>query len=137
MFFDVRVSSMASFCHRTRWSISKSTKRSCGIDFAWEETKVVAVQIVAASPQQCTYSQCSKHPAVPGPEDHHLTGTTSLFTLLGVILSFPYVWGHHQRGQFWRCAGHQECLNNWAEGHHKRIPPAVQRNMIEKDGKVH
>ena len=32
---------------------------------AWEENRPVAGQIVAASPKQCTCSQCPKHMAVP------------------------------------------------------------------------
>ena len=47
---------------------------------AREETRVVAGQIMAASPRQCTCSQRPVHPAVPGREEHRRTGTTSLFT---------------------------------------------------------
>ncbi|CAM1306317.1 Uncharacterised protein r2_g1611 [Pycnogonum litorale] len=43
-----------------------------------EETRVATGQIVAASQRQCTCSQRPEHPSVPGRDEHHRTGTTSL-----------------------------------------------------------
>ena len=72
-------SSTVSSCHGARQTISKSTKTSAAFDSLGvrEETRVVAGQILAASPRQCTCSQGPEHPAVPSREEHHRTGTTS------------------------------------------------------------
>ena len=106
---------------------------------AREETRVVAGQIVAASPRHCTCSQRPQHPAVPGREEHRRTGTTSLFTRSCSVwfFSFPQAQGDHQGDPFWRRGGHQEGRNDGAEWHPRRILPAVNRSVAEKDGKVH
>ena len=66
---------------------------------AQEEMRVVAGQIVAASPQQCTCSQCPEHLAVLGWE-HCCAGTTYLFTWLCFVwlFSFPQAQGGSSRG---------------------------------------
>ena len=72
--------SWSSKCYRTKWSISISTRRSNGVCLlrVCKETWVVAGQIMADS-QQYACSQCPEHPAVPGQEEHHHTGTNTLF----------------------------------------------------------
>ena len=42
------------------------------------QTRVVAGQIVGASPRQCTCSQRPEHPAVPGREEHRRLGVIML-----------------------------------------------------------
>ena len=105
---------------------------------AREEMRIVAGQIRAASPRQCTCSQRPEHPAVPGREEHHRAGTTSLFTWPCSVwlFSFPQAQGDHQGDPFWRRGGHQEGRNNGAEGHPRRILPAAHGSVAEKDGKV-
>ena len=92
---------------------------------------------LAASPRQCICSHCPEHPAVPGWEEHCRTGTTSLFTWSCSVqlCSFSQAWWDHQWDPFWRCRGHQGGRNDGAEGHPRRIIPAVHRSVVEKDGK--
>ena len=79
-----------------------------------EETRVAARQIVAASPWQCTCSQCPEHPAVLGREENCHTGTIFLFTWSCSVwlFSFPQAQGGYQGDLFWRRGGHQEGRND-------------------------
>ena len=102
---------------------------------AWEEVKVVAGQIMATSSQQHTCLQCPGHLAVTGQEKHCHIRTTSLLICSCCVTFFLFSkFKGIIRG---RCGEHQEGHNIRAEGHPKRILPAVHRSMLEKDGKVH
>ena len=134
-------SSTVSSCHRTRWSISKSTERSYGVRFT---------QCVRRD-ESCGRANCgsfttttnkpsaSPLPQVLGREENCCAGTISLFTwpCSEQLFSFSQAQGGHQGNPFWRPGGHQESCNNGAEGHSRRILPAVHRSMAEKDGNVH
>ena len=87
----------------------------------WEEMRVLAGQILSASPWQCTCLQCSDLLAVPGWEKYHHTKANSLFT-----------WSC----SMWLCfcpssrhGNHQDGCNDGAEEHPRRIFPAVHRRM--------
>ena len=69
--------STASPCYRTRWSISKSTRRSYSVCFVQHMRRDESCG--RTNSWQCTNSQCPEHLAVPGNEEYHCSGTTSLF----------------------------------------------------------
>ena len=62
---------------------------TCASLSAREGTRVVARQIVAASPQQCTCSQRPEDPVVLVREEYHRIGTTSLILLCVTFFLFP------------------------------------------------
>ena len=94
--------------HRPQWSCHKarrltSTSTNYPVAFAsfsaWEE-----VRVVAASTWQRACSQCPDHPSVPGWEEYHHAGATSLLTWPGSVwvFSLPQAQGGYRGDKFWR-----------------------------------
>ena len=70
----------------------------------WEDTRVLAGEIMVASPRQCT---CSQHPlsfAIFSREKHRCTWTTFLINWSCILWRFSFIQtlGDHQRNTFWR-----------------------------------
>ena len=65
---------------------------------AGEETRVVAGQIVVASPRQCACSQCPDPSAVLGRKENRRAGRTSLFNWLRVTFFFSPTSRESSRG---------------------------------------
>ena len=78
---------------------------------------------MAASSWQCIHSQCPEHPAVPGWEEHHCTGTTSYSPDLAPCdFFFSPISRWSSMRPIWVLRH-----NSAAEGHPWRILPAVHR----------
>lgn len=103
---------------------------------ARDETWFVAGQTMAASPRQWICSQRAERLPITRREEHHRTGTTTLFTgscILWFLKKFPQA----QEDTFWRRRGHHVVCNDGADGHQRIILPAVHRSVAKKVGKLH
>lgn len=96
-----------------------------------EEVRIVAGQLVAASPWQHACSKCREHPTVPHREEHRCARIPSLPTWRCVIFVFPFPSSSEviKGTPFWKCGWHQDgwddcaaeecerffqkCINKW------------------------
>ena len=124
-------SSNASSSYRGRQSISKSTRRSCGVYFT----------LCTRREENCSWTNCNcftttmKLYPISWASGSSWNNLPIHLILHRVTFSFHKAQGDHQKDSFWRRGGHQEGCNDETEEHSRRILPAVLKTWQRSRGK--